>query len=293
MLLIAGISLAVVSSAVLLVGGWGNTQPPSAAAYRGGPAEIATAAIGPAAADVVVPGDGATATARPTLRSAPTPKSAPMATAEPASRSAGGAPAAATAVRLRAATNTPTPYIAPAAPPAAPTVRRLATAAPRVATATAVSPPPPRPTSTPVPPPASCPNAGLSTYAAFMHDALNAERAAFGLGPLGNAGCVNYVAQLRVDDMAALNYFSHTSPSGATAFSLLDAYRIPHGWAGENLARNNYPVDEAVGVAARDLMASEGHRANILNTNFTHIGVAAAFDGTGMIYFAMVYIGVP
>ncbi len=94
--------------------------------------------------------------------------------------------------------------------------------------------------------------------------------------------------------MASLNYFAHTSPnSGDTAFSLMDAYRVPYGWAGENLARNNYPDDQTVAVAIRDLMASDGHRSIILNTNFTHIGVAVAFDGAGMKYFTMVFIGPP
>ncbi len=93
--------------------------------------------------------------------------------------------------------------------------------------------------------------------------------------------------------MASLDYFAHTSPSGDTAFSLLDANRVPYGWAGENLARNNYPEDQTVDIAIRDLMASDGHRANILNTNFTHIGVAAAFDGAGMKYFTMIFIGLP
>ena len=106
-------------------------------------------------------------------------------------------------------------------------------------------------------------------------------------------GCAVYVAQLRSDDMAALGYFAHTSPSGQTAFSLLDAYLVPHGWAGENLARNNYPDSETVAVAIRDLMASSGHRANILNVNYTSIGVAVAFDGSAMKYFTMVFLGPP
>ena len=110
---------------------------------------------------------------------------------------------------------------------------------------------------------------------------------------LGADGCAVYIAQLRSDDMASIGYFSHTSPSGQTAFSLLDAYLVPHGWAGENLARNNYPDVETVGVAIRDLMASSGHRANILSANYTTLGVAVAFDGAGMKYFTMVFIGPP
>jgi len=93
--------------------------------------------------------------------------------------------------------------------------------------------------------------------------------------------------------MASVGYFSHTSPTGQTAFSLLDAYRVPHGWSGENLARNNYPDDETVAVAIRDLMASASHRENILSGNYTSMGVAVAFDGVGMKYFTMVFVGPP
>ncbi len=110
---------------------------------------------------------------------------------------------------------------------------------------------------------------------------------------LTSDACAVNVAQIRSDDMANLGYFSHTSPTGETAFSLLDANRVPHGWAGENLARNNYPDDESVAVAIRDLMASPPHRANILNVNYSAIGVAVAFDGQGMKYFTMIFIGPP
>ena len=113
------------------------------------------------------------------------------------------------------------------------------------------------------------------------------------MSSLAAHGCAVYVAQLRSDDMASIGYFSHTSPTGETAFSLLDAHRVPHGWAGENLARNNYPDDESVAVAIRDLMASDGHRANILHANYTSLGVAVAFDGEGMKYFTMVFMGPP
>ena len=155
-------------------------------------------------------------------------------------------------------------------------------------------PPPALPAAAPPPPaPAApvCPTSGISGYALGLFNAINAERAQYGMGSLGADGCATYVAQLRSDDMASRDYFSHSSPEGATAFSLLDAYGVPHGWAGENLARNNYPDTETVAVAIRDLMASEGHRANILSGNYSALGVAVAFDGAGMKYFTMVFIG--
>ena len=280
-LLIVAVGLATASSTLLLAGGWGESIPPSAAAYRAESVEVIEAATQlqlatPTAIERAVP--SATPTARPaTLLTA-----TPFGVDEPSS-SAGVA-----------STPRPVATATPAPPAIAPALVPESTAAPPApSTPTSPPPQPATPTSTPVPPPPSCPSAAITGYASPLFAAINQERTSSGLPPLGAAGCVTYVAQIRSDDMASLNYFAHTSPSGESAFSLLDDYRVPHGWAGENLARNNYPDDQTVDIAIRDLMASDGHRANILSTNFTSIGVAAAFDGAGMKYFTMIFIGPP
>lgn len=99
------------------------------------------------------------------------------------------------------------------------------------------------------------------------------------------------VARERSNDMAQNGYFAHVSPTGDTAFSLMDRYGIPYAWAGENLARNNYPDDESVAVSLRDWMASQGHRDNILGPHYQTVGVGAAVDGAGMKYFTLVFVG--
>jgi len=130
-------------------------------------------------------------------------------------------------------------------------------------------------------------------FAQMLFNAVNEERAQQGLFPLIWHDPVANVAKFRSKDMASRNYFSHKSPEGETAFSLLDRYGIPHSWAGENLARNNYPDNQTVGVAIRDLMASEGHQENILSGNYTHLGVGAVEDSTGMKYYTMIFISPP
>ena len=154
------------------------------------------------------------------------------------------------------------------------------------------SPPAQEPQAPQAPPPASqpgCPTAAMSGYGLDLFNAVNAQRAANGMAALAANGCLVYVAQIRSDDMAANNYFSHTSPNGSTSFSLMDSFGIHYGWAGENLARNNYPGDQSVGVAINELMNSAGHRDNILHTAYRQIGVAVAIDGLGMKYFTMVF----
>lgn len=244
--LIAGVAL--VSSALLLTGAWGEAGPSKAVAFVAEPLPTATETSVPA--------------------TMPAETSAPSPTVDP------------TATRTSIPADTPVPPVL--APVDAPQVGESVS-----------TPIPPVPTDPPALPPASCPSASLTGYAATLFNEINSERSANGMFNLGVDGCAVHVAQIRSNDMASLGYFSHTSPSGQTTFSLLDANGVPHGWAGENLARNNYPDGETVAVAIRDLMASSGHRANILSGNYTTMGVAVAFDGAGMKYFTMVFMGPP
>jgi uncharacterized protein YkwD len=158
----------------------------------------------------------------------------------------------------------------------------------------AQAPTPAPPTPIPPAPPAS---GGLDTspmdgYEQALFDATNARRIASGLAPLRANGYLVGIARLRSDEMAAYNYFAHESPiSGQTAFSLMDQYGVPYAWAGENLAKNNYPDDQAVAVADEALWNSPGHRANILGANYTDMGVALTIDATGMKYFTIIFTG--
>jgi uncharacterized protein YkwD len=157
-----------------------------------------------------------------------------------------------------------------------------------------VEPPTPVPPPPTEPPPPAAPVGQPATLNAFEADILagvNNERVAAGLAPLQLDGALVAVARERSNDMVQQGYFGHTSPTGQTAFSLLDQYGVPYGWAGENLARNNYPDEEAVAVAMRDWMASDGHRENMLNVHYTAIGVGAAVDASGMKYFTVIFTG--
>ena len=186
-----------------------------------------------------------------------------------------------------AAPPTPPGELQPAvAPLAAPTPQPLPTDEPPAPPTV----PPPPPTSTPVPPPPP-PPASLSVFESDILAGINAQRTAAGMAPLQLDPSLVMVARERSNDMAQNGYFAHVSPTGDTAFSLMDRYGIPYAWAGENLARNNYPDDESVAVALRDWMASQGHRDNILGPHYQTVGVGAAVDGAGMKYFTLVFVG--
>jgi uncharacterized protein YkwD len=64
--------------------------------------------------------------------------------------------------------------------------------------------------------------------------------------------------------MADRHYFDHTTPDGTTVYDELDAAGIAFTGAGEAIAENTYPVDQAASVAATALLNSPGHRAIIL-----------------------------
>lgn len=196
------------------------------------------------------------------------------------------------------ATPTMTPVPPTPVPPTA-TPTRPPQPAPRQGGGVPVAPRPAAPTPvapTPIPPapPAS---GGLDTspmdaYAQALFDATNARRVSSGLAPLRANGYLAGIARLRSDDMATYNYFAHESPvTGQSAFSLMDQYGVPYGWAGENLAKNNYPIDQTVAVADEALWNSPSHRANILNANYTDAGIALAVDATGMNYFTILFTG--
>ncbi len=79
-------------------------------------------------------------------------------------------------------------------------------------------------------------------------------------------------AQLKANDMATKGYFAHTSPSGVTPWHWLDQVGYRYRTAGENLAVDFIDSSDV----HQAWMNSPGHRANILNTAYTEIGIATA-----------------
>lgn len=100
----------------------------------------------------------------------------------------------------------------------------------------------------------------------------NSERKAQGFAVLSRNSKLDASAAAKVDDMFAQQYFEHDSPSGVGVDDLAQNAGYAYIVVGENLAMGNFKDDQAL-VSA--WMASPGHRANILNTRFTEIGVAA------------------
>ena len=98
---------------------------------------------------------------------------------------------------------------------------------------------------------------------------VNAVRAENGLRPLSVNWELARVARYKSEDMAANRYFSHTSPTYGTPFQMIRSFGLSYRTAGENIAYGQRTPAEVMDA----WMNSSGHRANILNSSYTHIGV--------------------
>lgn len=115
---------------------------------------------------------------------------------------------------------------------------------------------------------------------------VNQERAKKGLPALKYNWEVARVARYKSADMANKNYFSHTSPTYGSPFNMMENFGIRFSAAGENIAMGQRTPEEVM----NSWMNSPGHRANILSTSFTQIGVGYAKDKSGRIYWTQMFI---
>ncbi len=113
---------------------------------------------------------------------------------------------------------------------------------------------------------------------------VNVERAKAGLGELTHDWELSRVARIKSQDMKDNKYFSHTSPTYGSPFDMMKSFGIRYRSAGENIARGQATPQAVVNA----WMNSSGHRANILNSSFTHIGVGYVADGR---YWTQMFIG--
>ena len=109
-------------------------------------------------------------------------------------------------------------------------------------------------------------------------DLVNVERAAAGCPALASDTQLTAAAQGHAEDMAARNYFAHVSQDGRSPFDRIAAAGYTGGgYQAENIARGQA---DAVAVM-RGWMASDGHRANIVNCVYDHLGVGYTRNGRG------------
>jgi uncharacterized protein YkwD len=183
------------------------------------------------------------------------------------------APSAATTTATLTATltaSTTRPSVAPSTTPA--TTRPKPTATTRPTTTPKPSPKPsPKPAPKPAPKPPS--SGGVAGQVLSL---VNSERAKAGCRAVRASAALQSAAQAHSGDMAAHDYFSHTSRDGRTFADRIRAAGYRGSTIGENIAAGQ----STAAAVMRSWMASPGHRANILNCSFTALGVGHATGGS-------------
>lgn len=112
---------------------------------------------------------------------------------------------------------------------------------------------------------------------------VNTERAKEGLSPLTVNTNVQAAAMVRAKECEQV--FSHTRPDGSSFSTALKEQNVSYKSAGENIAWGQKSPQEVMNA----WMNSSGHRANIMNPNFTTIGVGYYENANGTDYWCQLF----
>ncbi len=119
-----------------------------------------------------------------------------------------------------------------------------------------------------------------------MLNALNQARADNGRQPLKLNLTLTALARQKAQDMVTNNYFAHTSPTLGTAFDMMKKAGVYFTTAGENLGEAN-----SVYAVHYRLLASPTHRANIMNSTYTEVGIGVIDMQPSGVMVAEFFIG--
>ncbi|MFD7324666.1 CAP domain-containing protein [Streptomyces sp. NPDC059875] len=205
--------------------------------------------------------------------------------ATPSNQSSSPAASAGTGKGAGKASTSPsaTPSPKPSKTTASPTPKKPAPQPTKTAPKTTVptTKPKPKPVPTTVKPVVPTQTAPVPTDRAAAAEAevvrlVNQERAKVGCSAVRSDGSLAALAGAFSKDMAARGFFDHTDPDGDTPWERARQAGIS-GLGGENIARGQ--VDAA--AVMESWMTSDGHRANILNCDYTTLGVGVHFADGG------------
>lgn len=115
----------------------------------------------------------------------------------------------------------------------------------------------------------------VSAYEQEVLRLVNRERAKERIAPLTLDVKLSEVARLKSQDMKDQKYFDHISPTYGSPAAMMTQFDISYTAVGENIAQG-YSTPQAV---VEGWMNSEGHRRNIMDANYTHIGIGHVADG--------------
>lgn len=117
----------------------------------------------------------------------------------------------------------------------------------------------------------------LAPEEARLLELVNAARAEAGLAPVSLDARLCDVARGHSAEMGEEGYFSHISPDGRSPGDRLRAASIDFQLSGENIA-----IDQTIEGAHAAFMASPGHRRNVLDPEFTYVGLGVVRTDRGL-----------
>ncbi len=118
-----------------------------------------------------------------------------------------------------------------------------------------------------------------------MLNLLNQDRKNNGLAPLTLDPELSRIARIKSEDMRDNGYFSHESPTYGRVGEMLKRFGYAYSAAGENIA-HHANVDKAQAA----FMSSSGHRANILSSTWSKVGIGVCYDRNGYIYATQIFV---
>lgn len=123
-----------------------------------------------------------------------------------------------------------------------------------------------------------------SVFAQQVLELVNEERAKAGAAPLKMNVKAVQAAEIRAEEI--VTSFSHTRPNGSNFATALTESGVNFKTAGENIAWGQKTPQEVMNA----WMNSQGHRANILNTAFTEIGIGVYQAPSGTMYWTQLFL---
>lgn len=103
----------------------------------------------------------------------------------------------------------------------------------------------------------------------------NQARSQFGAARFNTNSTLMNAAQIKAEDMVNKRYFAHYGPDGTTPWKFFSDAGYKYIEAGENLAITN----ESAEAVITGWLNSPTHRENLLNKNFSDLGIGMAFFG--------------
>jgi uncharacterized protein YkwD len=147
----------------------------------------------------------------------------------------------------------------------------------------ALSPPVVKPPKPVLPPPGV---KYLEKAEDLVFELTNQHRRGKGLAPLSKDAELRNVARAYSNDMLVRRFFDHTTPDGVSFHERISAqYRHWVSFTGENIwsawGYKTVSTQKLAKEIVDDWLSSPGHRANMLDPDFTHLGVGvSARNGT-------------